>query len=120
MLGIRKDDNFEPYVKFKHHWEEEVKKAGSVDKAPAIHNRITTLSPCFQHTMRWVNYGELIYCLSAIIRPHMLFVQKGLDNRKKSTGLRFAVLGLDHASAIQHSWLEGMLSNGDLGSCGAV
>lgn len=32
-----KDDNFEPYVKFKYHWEEEVKKAGSVDKAGLRH-----------------------------------------------------------------------------------
>eukprot|EP00434_Breviolum_minutum_P039588 symbB.v1.2.035158.t1/scaffold4674.1/size36665/2 len=33
IISNRRDDNFEPYVKFKHHWEEEVKKAGSVDKA---------------------------------------------------------------------------------------
>jgi len=33
IISNRRDDNFEPYVKFKYHWEEEVKKAGSVDKA---------------------------------------------------------------------------------------
>lgn len=29
----RRDDAFEPYVRFKSHWDEEVKRAGSVDKA---------------------------------------------------------------------------------------
>eukprot|EP00435_Cladocopium_sp_Y103_P060631 s313_g22.t1 len=33
IISNRRDDNFEPYVKFKHYWEEEVKKAGSIEKA---------------------------------------------------------------------------------------
>ena len=34
LVPSRQDENFEPYIKFKHYWEEEVKKAGSIEKAP--------------------------------------------------------------------------------------
>lgn len=33
IICNRRDENFEPYIKFKHYWEEEVKKAGSIEKA---------------------------------------------------------------------------------------
>ena len=32
----REDDNYEPYVLLKKYWEEEVRKAGSVEKAGAL------------------------------------------------------------------------------------
>ena len=39
------DENFLPYVQFKQHWEDEVKKAGSVEKA----GRQGRLKECYEN-----------------------------------------------------------------------